>query len=728
MNKLYLYITFLLTIPLFFSCIDDPDMPDGIQNAHAPSVEIIGIDHITAFSFNINAQVVRENGDKVVEKGFYWSTDSVEVKNGKAKSIVIDIASDFTSSIDYLADSTRYYVSAYAKNSLGEIGLSKIDSVITRTGSGKITTIDPEEISVTSAISGGIIDPTLEGEVIRYGIYYSVEDMSTSSINKDSVQVNNALEPDIYTFKLKFEDLEENTKYYIRAYIETQYGIIIGNQKEFTTKKGKPTIASFVEESVGYTGALFSALIIDEGASPVIERGFYYSEWEDFAIADTITVGGGIGQFRGFLENLLPEKSYFIKAYAENEAFGVEETEVLQFTTLKALPTVSTLSIALTTSEDAVIVKGEIQDVGISRISEVGICWGASDVAEPTIEKNDTIHAAFNGVSFSHTIKLKGSTTYNIRVYARNDAGISYGQTKEFTTPLIFTNSAVFDGGTRMRGAAAFFAIKGQGYLLGGNDLHSMIDEFWTFIPNKESSNETWIQKYPSYPLKRSWMATACTSESVMVFGGINENNKPTNDFYYHNIYTVSWYKININGDLPEARSSSAGCYVKDNAFFIGGEKENRVKTNEVLNYIEPERRWIQKTPLPEAQFNSIAVVINDVIYTGLGETERGTSPTGSRKLWSSSDLGDTWVSETDLPSTGGLIRAGVALDQSIYVIDDNGYIWQYNTEEKKWTKKSRLQENNREIFCMYALNNRIYIGFSSGTRQLISYDPRWDK
>jgi uncharacterized protein (TIGR02145 family) len=76
-----------------------------------------------------------------------------------------------------------------------------------------------------------------------------------------------------------------------------------------------------------------------------------------------------------------------------------------------------------------------ITDNGGGSISEKGVCWSTQPY--PTIDDNSQI-CADQGLSYSVEISnLSDITTFYVRAYARNEAGISYGYMIQFITESI---------------------------------------------------------------------------------------------------------------------------------------------------------------------------------------------------------------------------------------------------------------------------------------------------
>jgi uncharacterized protein (TIGR02145 family) len=95
------------------------------------------------------------------------------------------------------------------------------------------------------------------------------------------------------------------------------------------------------------------------------------------------------------------------------------------------VPTLTTSAITNIT-EISAICGGNIIDEGSDTIITRGVCW--SNGITPTISNSKTMDGAGVGSFTSNISGLNGSTTYYVRAYATNSAGIGYGMTMAFTT------------------------------------------------------------------------------------------------------------------------------------------------------------------------------------------------------------------------------------------------------------------------------------------------------
>ena len=92
-------------------------------------------------------------------------------------------------------------------------------------------------------------------------------------------------------------------------------------------------------------------------------------------------------------------------------------------------PTLTTLPVASITATSA-LSGGDFADDGGSPVTACGVCWSTSH--NPTIEDAHTSDSSGTGIYQSTITSLQPETTYYVRAYARNKAGIAYGKERIF--------------------------------------------------------------------------------------------------------------------------------------------------------------------------------------------------------------------------------------------------------------------------------------------------------
>jgi uncharacterized protein (TIGR02145 family) len=204
--------------------------------------------------------------------------------------------------------------------------------------------------------------------------------------------------------------------------------------KKDNTKLPKVTTSPITEVTWEY--AIAGGEVIDDGGSPVIERGIYtFTEneepWKTIDSSGSVSFTSKIDvHWYGMRKDYT--SIHYIKAYATNKA-GTSYGEELSFTPRLKPPGSSSISIASVTPKttSAIIKYYNSFSHTSNPVAERGICYATS----PGPEFNEN-HIVIEGTNNSPvTIEnLLPLTTYYVRGYAYNESGALYSEEISFTT------------------------------------------------------------------------------------------------------------------------------------------------------------------------------------------------------------------------------------------------------------------------------------------------------
>ena len=400
-----------------------------------PTVTTNVVSDITDTSATCGGNVTDAGGDYVSARGVCWSTSSNPTIEDSHTSDGV-MTGVFTSALTNLLPSTTYYVRAYATNSVG----TAYGEAVEFTTLGGLSSVVTGEVGDCSSFSASCVsEVTDEGgaPITACGVCWSASEHPTIA------DYHTTDGDDIGTFVSEMTNLEPNHTYYVRAYATNSVGTAYGNEVEFHTAMlplGTSIVtiseittstaicngsAYFDNECMSTCDANFGVYV---DISPEMENGEYiYGEYSPSNI-DMFTVN---------LTELLPGTTYYVQAFASNcagEIFG----EVTNFTTDSENPSITTtLGTVYGTSA---VCGGIVTSDGGSMVTARGVCWSTS--TNPTLETvGDFFTTEGEGLGeFTSTLMgLTPGVTYNVRAYATNSEGTSYGEEMSFTTLNMLT-------------------------------------------------------------------------------------------------------------------------------------------------------------------------------------------------------------------------------------------------------------------------------------------------
>ena len=217
-------------------------------------------------------------------------------------------------------------------------------------------------------------------------------------------------------------------------------------------KEKKAEVETSAVTNISSSSATAGGVITYDGNSSVVERGVCWSKASNPSVSDShLSSGTGVGSFTVVITGLEAATTYYVRAYAINNA-GISYGSSASFTTLTGsggggnggggngdggdvdpadLPVVTTREVTNITGSSAKG-GGDVVSNGAADVIDRGICWGTAH--NPTISNN---HVSCGTGTGSFTAEMTGLTlgvTYYVRAYAVNTAGMAYGNEVSFTT------------------------------------------------------------------------------------------------------------------------------------------------------------------------------------------------------------------------------------------------------------------------------------------------------
>ena len=430
-----------------------------------PVVYTYDAQDITPQSATLCGKVLK--GADISDRGFIYNEGTCGIEDLKYKVSVFGDIGEYTAQLNGLNPNKKYTYCAYTINPMG-----------TYYGEVKSFTTNVDMPAVTSAVVSAITSTTAKfsssvkshgGETVtEVGFYYSTE---PSVDPETALKVNQPYSQD--AFSIDVEKLDVYTKYYVMAYATNSAGTTYSDVATFTTDSSYPTVQTVGATDINSQGATLSGSVLSDNGASITERGFVYMQGTGTPTTDSykLKVSGKTGEYTGSLSGLEPNKKYSFRAYAINSK-GTAYGEVMSFLTVTGLPKVSAVDVSKIASTSATLT-ADVTDHGGETVSEVGFYYSL----DPAVDDETAVKVVKNyaGAAFSESLSnLEIFTTYYVKAYAVNSAGVAYSTVVSFKTladvPVVQTLGAseVSSEGATLSGTVVTdngAAIKERGFV-----------------------------------------------------------------------------------------------------------------------------------------------------------------------------------------------------------------------------------------------------------------------
>ncbi len=220
------------------------------------------------------------------------------------------------------------------------------------------------------------------------------------------------------------------------ATLDISPGSIFIVQSGITITGALPRLITLPPSAISGNYASSGGDMIANGGSPVTEKGVVWSNSPDpqVSLSTKTSDGSGSNRFGSYLRNLLPNTTYYIRAYATNSlgvAYGNQHTFN---TTADLLPELTLFGVD-TIQATRASVTGQVNSNLLAVITH-GFCWDTTRL--PTTEVitktvKGTMVPPYNSL-WDPLLSLQPKTTYYIRAYATSLSGTGYSNEYTFTT------------------------------------------------------------------------------------------------------------------------------------------------------------------------------------------------------------------------------------------------------------------------------------------------------
>ena len=295
---------------------------------------------ISGISSNIAASggtISSNGGSNITAKGVVWNINPSPTLSNSFTNDGTGSAS-YNSTLTGLNKLTLYYVRAYATNSIGttygnELSFTTTDLVNPGPSVPTVGTSSSAITGSTTASSGGYVSADGGSEITARGVCWSTNQNPTLTDNYTTDGTG------IGYYTSSVTGLSGcGTIYYIRAYAVNSTGTSYGNQTTVSTGL-LPTVTTNDPINISFNSATCGGVVTDDGSCPIIQKGICWN-WQPNPTTGNwnTTEGAGSDPYTSNLSNLLPNRTYYVRAYVTNSkgtTYG--EEKVLTTTTPSAL-------------------------------------------------------------------------------------------------------------------------------------------------------------------------------------------------------------------------------------------------------------------------------------------------------------------------------------------------------------------------------------------------------
>lgn len=294
-----------------------------------PTVETVEVDNITMTSATVEGNVTNDGGSFVTERGICYSIYENPTLSDSIRYAGTGIGR-YTCEMTNLSNATTYYIRAFATNNEGTsygdvLTMRTIEHPILAT----VTTDEVSEITINTAVCGGNVLNDGYAEVTERGICYSTHQEPTAFDYKVAGGEGLGL------FQCRMSGLEMMTTYYVRAYAKNSEGYAYGNEVSFTTSDETylPQVITHEVTDFNHFYGIGGGEVVANGGLDIIERGIVWgTSHNPTTMNNKLTAGGGMGEFTCRMSYLFGNTTYYVRAFAANEA-GMAYGNEVEFTT-----------------------------------------------------------------------------------------------------------------------------------------------------------------------------------------------------------------------------------------------------------------------------------------------------------------------------------------------------------------------------------------------------------
>lgn len=399
-----------------------------------PAVSLLSVEDITDKAATFMGAVISVGSARVNRHGFCWGKqENPEITTAENCNFGdCGEARDLTHTANLLEENTTYYVRAYAENN---VGISYSNQLrFTTAEAPRKPVVETGDVAGITASQAGVYGKVLKvghsGGITQYGHVWA----RTANPTTDNTRTELGELHATGNFLSTITGLKPNTTYHVRAYATNSMGTSYGEDMTFTTSTDIVTLTTTAARDIIHDEATVGGSISYDGGNTIVERGVCWGIDKNPTISNDKAASDDAGtRFDVRLKGLAERTAYHARAYvitAEDKAYYGND---ITFSTTHEihLPQSDVTEISNIGTASATF-RSTITSDGDGNISDCGFCY--SRVSVPTVEDSKVSLGKRSGTLVATVKDLNENTTYYVRSYVINEAGIAYGEEANFAT------------------------------------------------------------------------------------------------------------------------------------------------------------------------------------------------------------------------------------------------------------------------------------------------------
>ncbi len=279
-----------------------------------PTVNSTSASFLDYTAVECQGEILSNGGDEVTDCGFCWSTDPEPVITGNHQSAGAIQSGAFTVAIRDLDLSKKYYLRAYAFNSVG-VSYGETLNYDTPDGLASLSACVISDITSSSAEFSAEVTDGGASEVTERGICLS------RHVNPNVLSLHVIADvAGTGEFSCRIADLDPETVYYVCAYAINSQGVSYGEIVSFTTQMAMPEVETMRVTDITQTTAIGWGKVVNSANHVISERGICWSLDSNPTIEDAHGCDPNLGGlstkvYSVNMSDLTPGSKYSVRAY-----------------------------------------------------------------------------------------------------------------------------------------------------------------------------------------------------------------------------------------------------------------------------------------------------------------------------------------------------------------------------------------------------------------------------